>query len=131
MLVSKITKAKKKIEKVAVPEAAVVPVSASERKSISNVLELAKFEFGKINATPIAIKAKKQEIETLEGMIREFMGPFLLIGYDLHNDAVEMISANTTAEYDSLLERLRRVYAKINQNLIATNGTDPYGVNST
>jgi hypothetical protein len=55
------------------------------------------------------------------------MGPYILIGYDLNSQPVEIISAQNPAENDALLERFRRVMFKINQNVINSNGEDPYG----
>ena len=54
----------------------------------------------------------------------------MLIGYDLNDNPVEIVSANTAAENDALLERFRRVMFKINQNIANSNGEDPYGKNS-
>jgi hypothetical protein len=76
------------------------------------------------------VKEKKKEIEALDQMIKEFIGPFMLIGYDLTNNPIEMVSASSPAEHDALLERLRRVMYKINQNIANTGGNDPYGFNS-
>ena len=59
------------------------------------------------------------------------MGPFMLIGYDLNNNPIEMVSAYSVAEHDALLERFRRVMYKINQNIANSNGEDPYGHQNT
>ena len=54
----------------------------------------------------------------------------MLIGYDLNNNPVEMVSAASPGEHDALLERLRRVMYKISQNIANSNGSDPYGYNN-
>jgi len=63
--------------------------------------------------------------------IKEFLGPYMLIGYDLNNQPVEIVSAEDPAAHDALLERFRRVMYKINQNIVQSNGTDPYGFKDT
>ena len=89
------------------------------------MIALANLEYGKVRTR--IVKEKKREIETLDGQIREFLGPYMLIGYDLNNNPVEIVSANSTAENDALLERFRRVMFKINQNIAQSGGEDPYG----
>ena len=73
------------------------------------------------------INEKKREINALDQVLREFVGPYMLIGYDINNNPIEMVSATSPAEHDALLERLRRVMYKINQNIANSNGADPYG----
>jgi len=55
----------------------------------------------------------------------------MLIGYDLNNNPIEMVSAYSVAEHDALLERFRRVMYKINQNIANSGGEDPYGHQNT
>lgn len=110
------------------PSAVTSDLSAAEQKKIQEMITLAQIEYQKIKAT--VVKEKKREIETLDQQIKEFIGPFMLIGYDLSNNPIEMISASSPAEHDALLERLRRVMFKINQNIANSGGNDPYGFNS-
>jgi hypothetical protein len=101
-------------------------ISNAEQKKIQDMLMHAQLEFAKIKTQ--VVREKKREIDTLNFVIKEFMGPFILIGYDLNNNPVEMISASSTAEHDAILERLRRVMYKISQNIANSNGNDPYGI---
>ena len=103
-------------------------MTAQEQKKIQEMLMHAQLEFAKIKT--LVVKEKKREIETLDLIIKEFMGPFMLIGYDLNNNPVEMVSAASPGEHDALLERLRRVMYKISQNIANSNGSDPYGYNN-
>lgn len=105
-----------------------VSLSEAEQKRIQEMLVHAQIEYNKIRNS--IVKEKKKEIEVLDRQIKEFMGPFMLIGYDLANNPIEMVSASTQAEQDALLERLRRVMFKINQNIANSNGNDPYGLHS-
>ena len=73
------------------------------------------------------VNEKRREIDSLDMQIKEFLGPYMLIGYDLNNQPVEIVSASDPASHDALLERFRRVMFKINQNIMQSNGTDPYG----
>jgi len=98
-----------------------------EQKKIQDMLLLAQLEYASIKSK--VVKEKKREIENLEQMIKEFMGPFMIIGYDLNNNPIEMVSADSSADQDAILERLRRVMYKINQNIANSNGSDPYGFN--
>ena len=100
-----------------------------EQKKLKELLLHAQVEYTKIKNS--IVKDKQNEIFALESQIKEFMGPFLLLGYDLNNNPVEMVSANSTAEHDALLERFRRVMYKINQNIANSNGEDPYGHQNT
>jgi uncharacterized protein (DUF885 family) len=100
-----------------------------EQRKIQEMISLAQLESSKIKTS--IVKEKKKEIDTLETVVKEFMGPFMLMGYDLNDNPIEMVSANSPAEYDALLERLRRVVVKINQNIANSNGNDPYGFSNT
>jgi len=102
---------------------------SEEQKKIRDLLLHAQIEFSKVKTN--IIKDKQSEFAALEGQIKEFMGPFMLIGYDLSNNPIEMISAASTSEHDALLERFRRVMYKINQNIANSGGNDPYGYNNT
>ena len=102
-------------------------LTSEEQKKIQEAIRLAQLEFAKIKTS--VVKEKRREIETLDSTLKEFIGPFMLIGYDLNNNPIEMVSASSAAEHDALLERLRRVMFKINQNIMNSGGNDPYGFN--
>lgn len=101
-------------------------ISPQEAKALEELTQLARLEYFKALKTKI-IKEKDREITSLDDQIREFLGPYILIGYDLNNQPVEIVSAQNPAEHDALLERFRRVMFKINQNIVNSNGEDPYG----
>ena len=103
-------------------------LSVSEQKKLEDLIMHAQLEYSKIQAR--VVREKKREIDALNQQIKEFMGPFMLIGYDLNNNPVEMVSASSPAEHDAILERLRRLMFKINQNIANSGGNDPYGLNS-
>lgn len=133
-------KSKRNSKKIVPVSTSTVPVSSTsashletqlaetDQKRLQEILLHAQLEFNKIKVG--MVKEKKKEIEALDQMIKEFIGPFMLIGYDLSNNPIEMVSASSPAEHDALLERLRRVMYKINQNIANTGGNDPYGFNS-
>lgn len=112
----------------AVPNQHITDLTEADQKRIQEMLLHAQIEFNKVTSS--IVKEKKKEIETLDKQIKEFIGPFMLIGYDLANNPVEMVSASSPAEHDALLERLRRVMFKINQNIANSGGNDPYGFNN-
>ena len=89
---------------------------------------LANLEYTKLKNK--ILREKKREIDSLDVQIKEFLSSYMLIGYDLNNNPVEIVSASTTAENDALLERFRRVMSKINQNISNSNGDDPFGNNN-
>ena len=101
-------------------------VSKDEQVALQEMLQLAKMEYMKSLKNKI-VKEKHREIDSLDQQIKEFLGPYMLIGYDLNNQPVEIVSAENPAHYDALLERFRRVMFKINQNIVNSNGEDPYG----
>ena len=103
-----------------------VPMTQSEQAAIVDMIQLAKLEYMKTLKNNI-INEKRKEIDALDMQIKEFMGPYMLIGYDLNNQPVEIVSAEDPASHDALLERFRRVMFKINNNIVQTQGNDPYG----
>jgi len=112
------------------PSKPIVPDTANmnqaEQANIQQMIQLAKLEYMKTVKNSI-VNEKRREIDSLDMQIKEFLGPYMLIGYDLNNQPVEIVSANDPASHDALLERFRRVMFKINQNIMQSNGTDPYG----
>ena len=128
----KIKKASKKKSSSSVPATPVKPelpaptLTPPELKNHEEMLQLARLEYFKDLKNKI-VKEKKREISSLDDQIKEFIGPYILIGYDLNNNPVEIVSAQNAAEHDALLERFRRVMFKINQNIMNSNGEDPYG----
>jgi len=101
-------------------------MSQAEQANIQQMIQLAKLEFMKTVKNNI-VNEKRREIDSLDMQIKEFLGPYMLIGYDLNNQPVEIVSASDPASHDALLERFRRVMFKINQNIMQSNGADPYG----
>jgi hypothetical protein len=114
------------------PSASATPagLSKEEQNSLQEMLQLAKLEYMKSLKARI-VKEKHREIDSLDQQIKEFLGPYMLIGYDLNNQPVEIVSAENPAHYDALLERFRRVMFKINQNIVNSDGQDPYGNNGS
>ena len=105
-----------------------VQITESEQKKFQEMVMLANLEFAKLKSK--IVKEKRKEIDALDDQIKEFLGPYMLIGYDLNDNPIEIVSAGSAAENDALLERFRRVMFKINQNIANSNGEDPYGKNS-
>jgi len=105
-------------------------IPKNEQEALQEMLQLAKLEYFKSLKNKI-VREKNREIDSLDQQIKEFLGPYLLIGYDLNNQPVEIVSAENPAEHDALLERFRRVMFKINQNIVSSNGEDPYGKNES
>jgi len=101
-------------------------MTQAEQATIQQMIQLAKLEYMKTVKNNI-VNEKRREIDSLDMQIKEFLGPYMLIGYDLNNQPVEIVSASDPASHDALLERFRRVMFKINQNIMQSNGTDPYG----
>ena len=122
-------KKKAKLDSSSLPSVLPKETLSDEQKKIRDLILHAQIEFSKVKTN--IIKDKQNEILALENQIKEFMGPFMLIGYDINNNPVEMVSASSTAEHDALLERFRHVMYKINQNIANSGGTDPYGYNNT
>lgn len=113
-----------------VPAASANIITQGEQAALNEMLQLAKLEYMKSLKNKI-VKEKHREIDSLDQQIKEFLGPYMLIGYDLNNQPVEIVSAENPAHYDALLERFRRVMFKINQNIVSSNGEDPYGNNGS
>ena len=101
-------------------------MTQAEQAKIAEMIQLAKLEYMKTLKGKI-VNEKRKEIDSLDMQIKEFLGPYMLIGYDLNNQPVEIVSAEDPAAHDALLERFRRVMLKINQNIMNSNGQDPYG----
>lgn len=103
-------------------------MTEAEHKKMIEMIAIAQLQYNNIKQK--IVKENRKELDALNAQIREFMGPYMLIGYDLNNNPVEIVSACDPAEHDALLERFRRVLFKINQNLAGSNGTDAYGLNN-
>lgn len=127
-MAAKKTKLKKQPAKTITPSTSAVDITQAEQAALAEMLQLAKLEYFK-NLKSKIVKEKHREIDALDQQIKEFLGPYVLIGYDLNNQPVEIVSADSPAYYDALLERFRRVMFKINQNIVNSNGEDPYGNN--
>jgi hypothetical protein len=125
---TKKSSSKKKSRAINIPSLPTTVLS-EEQKKIRDLILHAQVEFAKVKTN--IIKDKHNEIAALESQIKEFMGPFMLIGYDISNNPVELVSASSPAEHDALLERFRRVMFKINQNIANSGGEDPYGHQNT
>ena len=108
------------------PVPATITISAEEQANMAKMLQLARIEYLKTVNKEI-VKEKRREIDSLDVQIREYLGTYMLIGYDLNNQPVEIVSADSPASNDALLERFRRVMFKINQNVMNSNGNDPFG----
>ena len=108
------------------PVPAAIPISPEEQVNMAKMLQLARLEYLKTINKEI-VKEKRREIDSLDIQIREFLGTYMLIGYDLNNQPIEIVSADSPASHDALLERFRRVMFKINQNVMNSNGNDPFG----
>lgn len=104
------------------------PITETDQKRLQEMVMLANLEYTKLKNK--ILREKKREIDSLDVQIKEFLSSYMLIGYDLNNNPVEIVSASTTAENDALLERFRRVMFKINQNISNSNGDDPFGNNN-
>ena len=107
------------------PSLSAAVIAEVEQKRVQEMLMLANIEYNKIKNK--LVREKRREIDSLDGQIKEFLGSYMLIGYDLNNNPVEIVSADSAAENDALLERFRRVMFKINQNITNSNGDDPFG----
>jgi hypothetical protein len=105
-----------------------IPLPDSEQKKMMEMVAFAQMQYNSIKQK--IVKEQKREFDALNAQIKEFMGPYMLIGFDLNNNPVEIVSAMDAAENDALLERFRKVLYKINQNMASSNGSDPYGLNS-
>jgi hypothetical protein len=114
------------VKSTTVPTVSAEQIGGDQRTEIAEMLQLAKIEYLKSLKSKI-IKEKRREIDSLDQQIKEFLGPYMLIGYDLNDQPVEMFSADSQTHYDALLERFRRLMFKINQNMVNSNGEDPYG----
>lgn len=117
----------KNVATTSTPQAsATIEITRDEQQAMQEMIQLAKLEYLKALKNKV-VKEKRREIDSLDQQIKEFLGAYMIIGYDLNNQPVEIVSADSPAAYDALLERFRRVMFKINQNIVSSNGEDPYG----
>lgn len=52
-------------------------------------------------------KMRDEEMKTLEAVVSEFLKSFIIIGYDLSGEKIQMMHAVTPQDYDSLIECAR------------------------
>lgn len=69
-----------------------------------------------INSSQEYSKKNHIELEALCSTIEEFLRSFIIIGYNLDNDPVYMVNAETQLDADALYTALARVFFSTNQN---------------
>jgi len=69
-----------------------------------------------INSSQEYSKKNNIELEALCSTIEEFLRTFIIIGYNLDNDPVYMVNAETQLDADALYTALARVFFTTNQN---------------
>jgi hypothetical protein len=75
-----------------------IPLPDSEQKKMMEMVAFAQMQYNSIKQK--IVKEQKREFDALNAQIKEFMGPYMLIGFDLNNNPVEIVSAMDAAEND-------------------------------
>jgi len=75
-------------------------LNSPERAQIEELLESAMREYVFKQAT--FIKSREDLVNRLSGYISEYLGPFMLIGYDVKGQPVNIIQASSQLEADAI-----------------------------
>ena len=72
----------------------------------------------------------KRDLDLLESVISEYLKTFVVLGYDLSGEKIQIMHANNPQEFDSMLEHVRgsllTILIKAQQNLPGMPGSTPY-----
>lgn len=52
----------------------------------------------------------REDLDMLDNIISEYMGSYILIGYNLNNESVEMSNCSNNLEANALTEHFKRVF---------------------
>jgi hypothetical protein len=69
-----------------------------------------------INSSQEYSKKTDIELEALCSTVQEFLRSFIIIGYNLDNDPIYMVNAESQLDADALYTALARVFFTTNQN---------------
>lgn len=57
-------------------------------------------------------KQKYADLETIDNMLSDHIGPYILIGFNLNNEPIEIFSANNALESSALAEHFKKVFVE-------------------
>jgi len=84
----------KNVATTSTPQAsATIEITRDEQQAMQEMIQLAKLEYLKTLKNKV-VKEKRREIDSLDQQIKEFLGAYMIIGYDLNNQPVEIVSAD-------------------------------------
>lgn len=78
------------------------PKRSAEYEMIKSALETHLVEYSKKK------QARKRNIDQLTGIIEEYLGSFVLLGYNYEGESITVVSANTQQHSDSLSTLLQK-----------------------
>jgi hypothetical protein len=91
-----------------------VPIPPIDRKTVEGVEKLMELSYlGYMRELRKAdMKDDCVNIEKLNAILSEYVGPYLLIGYLPDNEPVEVLYAPTPKDKEAVLERLRKTFIR-------------------
>jgi hypothetical protein len=85
-------------------------ISAAEQAEVSELIRTAFVQYQE-DIEKQRLNQKGTDIEFLDGMISEHTGPYMLIGFNLNNEPIEIFSAKNAMEALALSELFKRAFA--------------------
>ena len=100
-----------------VPEKITKPLPLEEQKNKITTDQIkAILREALINSSQENSKKTDIELEALCSTVQEFLRSFIIIGYNLNNDPIYVVNAETQLDADALYTALARVFFTTNQN---------------
>lgn len=84
-------------------------LTAEQQAEVNRAIEAAMIQFDQQLETE-RTKQKYADLETIDHMLSEHVGPYILIGYNLNNEPIEIFSANNALESAALTEHFKKVF---------------------
>jgi glycerol-3-phosphate cytidylyltransferase-like family protein len=102
-------------------------MSPCQKAEMEKDIQLSRMEYEN-NVRNVFQAEKAKEVESLIVVLKEYLESFIVLGYDLNGMPIELINLTSPMGQDALVERLRKLGAKVNYNMHESNGTNPFGV---
>jgi hypothetical protein len=89
-------------------------LSPPEKVYIEELLKSAMHDYA-VRHTKV-IKDKEETAQKLSGIISEYLGPFMLIGYDSKGEPFNIIHAQSQLDVDAITAAINKLIFNINSN---------------
>jgi hypothetical protein len=86
-------------------------VSKEESKENTKMIQTAHLQY-KQQVEKERQKAQYADMSAIHAMLTEYLGPFILIGFDLQNESVELVNIKNALEKNAIESHLKKVFVE-------------------